>query len=207
MKLHNRTDWPDWMLRRMVAWCAKQIELPMRAVEAASFGRRSDGAYSGHAWYAGRIRVTIGPATAYPTREHIYPDRKSKAYTAPAFADPIEGLIGVTAHELAHIYCYQQGSWKGRAKSYVGERRTMHEERRILDLFRADRAALLAAWNEPPAAALKSKPSRQERNEARIRKQLATWERKLKLAKTKVAAYRRKANYYDRVAAKRNPSK
>lgn len=66
MKLHNTTDFPDYFLRRMVSWCCREIGLPVRYVQEATFrkgGRchsRGTGA-SGHAYLdSHRIVVTHG---------------------------------------------------------------------------------------------------------------------------------------------------
>jgi ABC-type Fe3+-hydroxamate transport system substrate-binding protein len=42
-----------------------------------------------------------------------------------------------------------------------------------------------------------------DRRAARAAELLAAWERRLKMAKTKVGKYRRKVNYYGAVAARR----
>ncbi len=61
MKLINSTDFPDHFLRRMVAWCCKQIDCSPKILSGATFRNRSHGAYSGRAWgSAGRIVVRIG---------------------------------------------------------------------------------------------------------------------------------------------------
>ena len=75
---------------------------------------------------------------------------------------------------------------------------------RVLRTFRESRESLLAEWNTPPKQReSKPKPSRQERNAVRAASNLAAWERKLKLAKTKVSKYRKQVRYYERVAASR----
>lgn len=214
MKLRNTTEWPDYMLRRMVSWACEQVELPLAKVKQARFGRRSHGAYRGQGGYGYGILVRIGPASEYPVEPHHYPGRTSDAYMSPRMVDQIDGLVAVTAHELTHVReqlahreIRQQRMYKGlpRAKrAWNSERPTMFEERRVLLLFQANREALLAEWNEaPPAPARKPKATRAERNEKNARTKLAEWERKLKLAKTKVSQYKVKVRRYDRIAANR----
>src|SRR5574343_1227785 len=177
MKLTNTTHWPDWFLRRMVAWCCR--ELGVKGLRAARFTECSD-AFRGRAWRGSRrILVRIGDVTHYPEK---YPGRVH----APTIilADRIEALLHVTAHEVAHHARWQDGQHRHR------EARVDGMTLPLLEKFRASRDALLAEWNETPAATpVKPKPSRAERNEAKARKLLAAWERKLRLAKTKTAGY------------------
>lgn len=110
--------------------------------------------------------------------------------------DRLAALVAVTAHELSHLLP-GVGS---------GERRTRHEERKAVEAFEAERESLLEEWSKPTARVEKPKKSRQEVNADRNAKLLAQWERKLKIAKTKVAKYRRKRRYYERAAASKGPS-
>lgn len=204
MKLANSTDWPNHFLRRMVAWCCRQIDLPPSSVRLATFRNRTTCSYSGHAWGSMRFVVSIGPDSRFPTGGHLYPGRTDEAYRAPVFADRIECLVAVTAHELTHLREYEQRRRNPAIRT--GERRTMHNERRILEQFRAERESLLAVWNEaPPERQATPKLSAVERRAAAAEKALAQWQRKLKLAQTKVKKYKTKVRYYDRKAASRAP--
>jgi ABC-type Fe3+-hydroxamate transport system substrate-binding protein len=70
--------------------------------------------------------------------------------------------------------------------------------------FRESRETLLADWlREKPQRPAKPKPSVVDRRAERAAELLAAWERRLKMAKTKVSKYRRKVNYYGAVAARR----
>jgi hypothetical protein len=218
MKLKNSTDFADYFLRRMVAWCCKKLGLPQSVVKAAQFRNRSGYAYSGRAWCGSmRFVVSLGPEDRYPTQAHLYPGRTSEAFRSPAYADRIEGLIGVTAHELTHlreVWTERQlhverhvrlkmfGGPQKLVKRRRGERRTRFEERRVIEIFRAERESLLAQWNEPPAEKpAKPKPSAVERRAESAILSLAQWQRKLKLAQTKVRKYKQKVRYYERKTA------
>lgn len=204
MKLTNSTDWPDYFLRRMTAWCAKQINLPMRAVKRGHFGKRSRGSKNGRAWYSMRFRVMIGPASEFPIAAYVYPGRTHERYTLPALADREEALVEVTAHELTHLRCYLRWRTSGRIRKFDagGELHSTHEGRRVLELFKANRAALLAEWSaaraEKPA---KPAASLQEKRAAKAAADLERWQRKLKLAQTKVRKCKRKVAYYDKAIA------
>src|ERR1039457_6442142 len=59
VKVQNSTDCNDTFLRRMVAWCCREIGLPVRWVRQARFTNYSH-TYRGRAWRSGRILVRIG---------------------------------------------------------------------------------------------------------------------------------------------------
>lgn len=201
MKLKNTTDFPDYFLRRLVSWCCRQLDYPVRQLRAAEFTKTRH-AFCGRAWSSRRILVRIGEDTnidgapRYP-RERKYPDRKY----APTctLQDRIEALIKVTAHELAHLSRWNDGVYRNR------EARVDGMAIAVLEKFRVDRDKLMEAWSEVPKhREAKPKPSRQEQNAQRAAASLATWERKLKLARTKVAKYKKQVNRYERIAASRN---
>ena len=77
---------------------------------------------------------------------------------------------------------------------------TCREEMRILRLFRAAKETLLAEWNTPPVDAYTARPvmSIQDKRASKARAQLAAWQRKLKLATTKVHKLKARVQYYER---------
>ena len=200
MKLRNSTPWPDHFLRRLVSWCARQVGLPPSKVRNVQFRNRSKRSYSGHAYGGGRIVCSVGPAHRFPTN----PDHRP-GMDGESFADQLEALVAITAHEVRHLWQYAN------RKSNVldAERRTEHDARwhevRALRTFRENREALLAEWSvEPAARPVKSKPSVQEQRAAKVQASLDRWQRKLKLAQTKIRKLKRQAAYYDKsLAAKR----
>lgn len=200
MKIKNTTEHPVWFLRRMVAWCAKEIGFPVSEIRLAEFGKRSRGEFNGRAWYRSRrIRVVIGPASEFPVAPYLYPGRKSDAFMSPEFRDQLEALVGVTAHEIAHLFQYHGRSGNAARR---GERVTQHWERKLTELFRDNREALIAEWSiEPTLRAAKPKQSAQDRRAEKAANMLAAWQRKAKLAATKIKKYKRQVAYYDRATA------
>lgn len=183
-----------WFLRRMTAWCAKEIELPMRQVKVAVF-RNSRSLWGGCArCWRGQItlcvaKVITGP---HPTRTH------RNRFSVGVLADRMEILIHVTAHELAHIYQYVE-----KAKTRIGgslgggEEATDHLAAAVLAKFRQERDALLNAWNVEPAQGLRGPVlSVTERRALKAQKDLDRWQRRLKLAQTKVRKLKRRVAYY-----------
>lgn len=245
MKIKNTTDWPDYFLRRLVAWCCRELQMPARNIREAVFRNRTGFSYSGHCDLWGRIVVSIyrpmKPVIEEITgkqragQEHL--NRILKRSAMAAMVDPvhlkthkfcgcycerseaekrvrdwtpqaeraqcINDLVRVTAHECAHrMQTIEKSMTRRHGKRQGGsERRTCKHERDVLAKFMANRDALLAAWNEPPKTNVTPKLNRAEKNEAKARKLLDAWKRKLKLAKTKVSTYRSKVRRYNRIAA------
>ena len=199
--MKNTTDFPDHFLRRMVSWICKEFDLPAKALKGAEFKRYS-GTCRGLAW-RGNIRVNIGDADKFPSKAWNY-----RGGMVPACVDRVEGLVAVTAHELWHLVQFRE-----KVNRRGMERRAVFMERTLLDKFRGDRPALLAAWELPPKQRPKAPQlTRKEANAKRAADSLERWERKLKLAKTKVRNLKAKVRRYDRdgtlaaMASKRNPS-
>lgn len=205
MKLKNTTDFPDHFLRRMVSWCCKELELPVRKVRNAAFGNRTNSAYSGHAWYSMRIHISIGPEKFFPTGGHLYPGRTSEAYRTPMMNDRTEALVSITAHELTHLRTYD--TFRSRPmirqmrRGIGSERQTQYEMRRLTELFRANREVLLANWNAVEEKAESPKVPAVEKRAAKVEADLARWTSKLKLAQTKIRKLRQRQRYYERKQA------
>lgn len=194
MKVTNSTSWSDRYLRRMVSWCCKQLGAPTSIVRHAVF-RNSRTTLGGAArQWCSQITVCVGRAHHFPC---------DVGYGRGVYQDPTECLVAVTAHELFHLEAGRKGSPNyqstrggGTARQRAGhssEAVTCREEARVRDLFRADRVALEAQWDEPLVVANRSAAKdpqvvKQEKLEA----QLANWERKLKYAETKVRKLRRR---------------
>lgn len=203
MKLRNTTHWPDYFLRRMLRWVCQQIELAPREINRAEFGKRASGCWNGRAWWSGRIRVVIGPADCFPVEPYQYPGTTDPAYLSPRCVDQLEGLIAVTAHEATHIRQYRQRGRHG--KRLNSERPTRFEERRVLELFKQQREQLVAEWSAPPPAKAKTVITPQVQRAAKALRDLTRWQRKLKLAQTKVKQYKRRVNYYDSLGIAASP--
>jgi hypothetical protein len=197
MKLQNTTDWPDWFLRRMVAWCCRQIGMPQRTILGATF-RNSRGAWGGAArtWLK-RITVCVGPESRFPASCGTHEPGES-------FADRLECLVAVTAHEAYHVAAEWADEHRQRTRGKrhgSSERRTCLEEMRILRLFRANREFLLADWSRAIERPAKPKASIQDKRAAKAQADLERWQRKLKLAQTKCRKLKQRVAYYDKALA------
>jgi hypothetical protein len=195
VKLLNSTDFPTHFLRRMVAWCCRQVEYPVSCVREAQFRNRTSSCYSGHAYGSRRIVASVGPASMFPFGPDSRPGLAGMVLT-----DRLECLIAITSHELAHLHQYANRR-TAKLKSRVEFDARWHEVK-ALEAFRVSRERLVAEWSAEPerSAALSApKPSLIEQRAAKAAADLVRWQRKLKLALTKVRQYRRKVTYCGRL--------
>lgn len=202
MKLENSTDYPPHYLRRMVAWCCRELGMPARFCKSATFRQRRKPRFSGHAYHwrgGGDIVVSLAPDSFFPWTENA--EWLRVAGIVRTLNDRTECLVNVTAHELRHLQAELEGERTRGDGLRIGssERATEHDAQKVLAAFRADREALEVAWRVAPP--VKAKPSAVDQRAAKVNAALERWQRKLKLAQTKVKQYRRRATYYQRKAA------
>lgn len=195
VKLINTTDYSDTFLRRMVSWCCKQLGLPARRLKQARFGN-SRRHFGGMAYWRSRIGVRIGGDDCNHEVKHW----KFRDGFQIVTHTRLEVLVSVTAHEIAHIEQFWRLGDKGRCV----ERNTEGMAYAVLKAFRLAQDTLVAEWGQEAKEAPKVAPSVQERRQQAVMAKLAAWQRKMKLARTKVAKYQRQARYYEKaIAAKR----
>lgn len=190
MQLKNSTDWSDRFLRRMLTWCCNEIGYKVRDLRGVQFRNRKTKHYSGRA-YLNQRRIVVSIAAREFQR--LMTCRAHIAGKPIILHNRLEALVKVTTHELAHL-C----QWRDGRRKLVEHDADWHAGH-VLDLFRADHEQLIAAWSataERPKAPAKSK---QQVNADKAEQFLVTWQRKLKLAQTKVKQYRAKVRRYERL--------
>ena len=188
----------------MLRWVMQQLDIPAGDLCQATFRKRTGAAYSGHCW-GRRFVCSIGPASEFPvTATHYYSKRKDTSYLGGDPQNQIEGLLEITAHELGHVEQFRHARTVNYRRGSFTERKTQFYGRKILELFRPQAEQLIAEWSAVPVSKNRTPAlTKAERNELKARKALERWERKAKLAKTKVSQYRQKVRRYDRIAAAR----
>jgi hypothetical protein len=224
MELINSTPYPDRFLRRMVSWCCRVLELPVSKVRKIRFRNREDGFTSGYCYdTSGEIVVSVGvpryqpespllrePGLVFRSERGSYPDPTVRILVGPPeklVQEHHRDLVRVTAHELAHRMLWLEGSRTrfsrryNRARRGSSEQQTIWFENMVLEKFQAKKDELLAAWLREPEravarAAVSKDPNREKLEKARG--DLARWQRKLKLAQTKVRKYKGRVTYYER---------
>ena len=188
MELKNTTDFPNHFLRRMISFCCRELDLKIKRVRCASFGNKTTGgAYRGLAHTFG-FRVSIGTKKFFAVDGKEHPEHR------------VRTLVDVTAHELAHLDNYVAGNRSRQGGGWGGsERWTQHKADLVMQVFEKRPDELIAAWSKEPAVRCTApkKPLVEQRAE-HARKMLTTWNRKLKLAKTKQKHWAAKVRYYEK---------
>jgi len=196
MNLINSTDYSDQFLRKMLKWVCKQLveSLPgnlkpdlfghLNQVQLTNFS----GTSRGRAWPY-RIFVRIGAENKFPADEWLY--HNSKVEARP---DRICGLIGTVAHELSHVLDYT--NHKDTNRRYR-ENRAVWNSNDIVKKFLADREALLEYWSRERKTVQKPVLSLQDQRFSKIQTSLDRWQRKMKLAQTKIRKLKARARYYE----------
>lgn len=199
--------YPRHVVRRAAAWAAKQIGMESKhlkriTVEVGYRRSRHGGGWGG--WYRhGRrlAQVLLSPVPlTYPAS---MANNISERESGRDANDEWELFVAILAHELEHARAYAvAATWQDHAR-LNHEPRVRAVDWRVLLTFRDHREALLAEWTREPAAReRKPVPSVVERRAARAADLLAKWERRLRLAKTKVTKYRRRVGYYEKAGKK-----
>lgn len=194
MKLRNSSKWSDRFIRRMLAWCCRQVGYKVRRIVDAQFRTRTHACYSGHAYGSRRIVVSIGHDCFFPTTADTRP-----GIEGVVFADRLEALVAVTVHEIAHLQQYaERRSLALRQHGIIEHNARWHEVRALAD-FRAAREPLVSQWEaEPVLSAARSAPKLTviEKRAMKAATDLERWKRKLTLAKNKVRKYTARVAYY-----------
>ena len=196
----NHPLFPDHLVRRCVSWIASQLDTTTdRLTVITGPKQRQHRGY--HGWYrhsSRRVEAYVGEAVAYPQR--IGHNRAEAAWEA---ADPLELLVYLLAHELTHAAAYRVAYHDRERLAFLNhEPRVRASGYRVMLAFRADREQLLAAWSVPPAPRPpRPRQSEADRKAARTSRLLSQWERRLKLATTKVRKYRQRVACLERAAA------
>ena len=184
MRLKNSTDFPDHYLRKMTSWCCRKLGLPVRYVQSAEFRNRHTTIYSGHAYlYQHRIVCSVAASGDHAGRADI--------------------LVGLTAHELSHLEHFRRGDrTRGHGKGVGGSEKSVEwHAARVLDAYRAKRAELEAKWLRPRATRERPSLSPVERRAAKAVRDLEKWQRRLKIAQTKLKKAKARMAYYAKRAA------
>lgn len=215
MNIKNTTEYPDYFLSRMLTWVCRELELPRAKLTEASFCNRNDGLTSGRAWYPDcRIHVSLGVVRWFkdPPQDPEIQVREVRddwgKHSVPIWPShlrtrQVDDLVRVTAHECFHVYAYVNDIRTRRIAKHhrpgSSEPQTRWHERQVLRAFQAQREELLARWmRKPSRRAQAPKPPAEELERERVADHLKRWERKLKLAQTKVRRYRRELKRAER---------
>lgn len=197
MKLKNSTTLSDRFLRRMTGWVRAEVGLPAAKLRQANF-TKTRRYCRGRAWSSGRIlvRVNVNRTEGYPLNWH----HRGVELNLP---DALASLVYVTAHEVCHLLNWHVPGRDRELRQHRDlEPHCVRVGKRIMEMFLANREALLAKWNEPgKERQIKPTVSVSEKRTAKAQADLDRWLRKLKLAQTKVKKLKVKVAYYERKQA------
>lgn len=201
MKLKNHTRLPDYFLRRIISWCCKEIGYSTRRIDIAEIrNRKNDGRLSGHAQGSRKFCISIPRNFQTDEPENVLPSDLA-----------LESLVRVIAHEVFHLWAHHEGirSRRNRKTRGSSERQTIRHEIMVLEAYRKCRLELLDKWSVRPKRKSRARTnppkSKVESRAKNARKKLSEWQRKHKLAQTKLKFWRKKVKYYDRtISAKRS---
>lgn len=149
MRLTTSIGWNRPWLRQMVRFCCKHLDYPYERLDSATFTRCHNAAFRGWAYcQAHVIRVKINPLNTYPLTSS-----RLKSLPAVTHADPVELLVRITAHEIAHLERWDRFARKlhdeGKRDALL-EADTERHARRVLEDFRRLRPAVLESWGDDP---------------------------------------------------------
>ena len=206
----NHPGYSATVVRRAARWAAKQIGMEAKVLRTLTVEvgyRKSRSGLGWGGWYRhGQRLVQVllcrdRAADEYPTSMAHNSEERSAGRDV---RDEWELFVAILAHELEHARAFAIARDHTERRRLNSEPRVRAIDWRALLAFRESRDTLLAEWlREKPQRPAKPKPSVVDRRAARAAQLLAAWERRLKMAKTKVGKYRRKVNYYGAVAARR----
>jgi hypothetical protein len=148
MEIVNTIGWRTPWLRRVVAYCCRELGYPAARITKATFRKAHQMYWAGKARCLTReISVKISPTNRYPI------DSKAHRGLAPTpLVDAVEVLVKLLAHEIAHIERWERFArdWRRRGRrDTLLERDTEAPARGVLAAFRAVRERLLSAWGDP----------------------------------------------------------
>jgi hypothetical protein len=150
MRIQSTIGWEKEWLRRVVTYCCRVLDYGPANVNTAFFSLAHNTTYKGRAYLLRHnIRVQINPLATYPIRAAT-----QRGLPDLYHLDPVELLVGITAHEVAHLERWdrfaRQWSRAGNRDANL-ERDTEALARTVLADFRANREKLMARWGEAGA--------------------------------------------------------
>jgi hypothetical protein len=183
MKFRNTLgpDYPDHAIRRMLSWVAREVGYPIRKLRRADFCK-SRNHWGGLCHGNYRIGVRVGVKESWPCTHRRFG-------LSHVCHDPWDALIATTAHELAHSLDYIESGT-------TNERSADLQTQQVYQLWLTQKESLLPQWRSEPVKRQTDSSTLQQRRALHAQTMLARWQRKAKLAATKIRIYKRKVAYY-----------
>ena len=206
----NRSRWPDIFVKHIARFCAQKTGVSKKGrygftVKRASYRQR----------WSGRGGITFGrmslPRRAYGPDFFPYQSGYStyKWVNKKPLYSMGELFLMVIAHEMTHATDGNPLNFRDGSSNYdmaTCENHTHHRAHDIVEMYRKDRVKIMRRIRaemrkaREKAKVKKRKPTTDEKRAKSLAAQ-KRWERKLKLAQTKVAKYKRSVSACDRAIA------
>ena len=191
MRITSSLPQPSAVLRKMTIWVCRQIGVSSRKMRVRFARSRAHGGYTGRCYTHGRLSVRIGKAIAYPMESNRFGQ-------SCVCQDDWDTIVLILAHEVAHYGDHRDGTSSN-------ERSAEWQSVKVLSVWQQERYMLLAQWLIEAVAKCKkaTRTAPQDRRAEKATKMLTAWQRKAKLAATKIKKYKRQVAYYEKVLAAR----
>jgi hypothetical protein len=201
MKIVNRSQWPTWALKVLCRWVAARSDVPRRYT--FTFRSTSRGGWRGTGakfWQTIRLARRYRPAKGWPMTSRYYTAGKTRSnFPEVTHRTNLELLVGLMCHEARHSTTHDEFLCEvAEVKGLEAFRLEWPIIRQRLKEARREHQALRQRHHEK-----RSDPSPKLESSMKL---LAMWQRKAKLARTKIKKYERLIRYYSgKVAAKVGP--
>lgn len=199
MKITDTTGhYSDRFIKKLIQFCCKTLGMPANWITRVDFRGRTDGYVCGRAWWGGRILIRFDKTNNGP---HHW-TRRVVDVQCP---DLISTIVFVAAHECQHVMNYNDGSHNKLTKARDLEPHCDRRGKFVMLKFLEKREALLKEWTGEPTILQETVVVEEVKPEPspkllKAQADLARWQKKLKLAKTKVKKYERKLKYHQKKA-------
>ena len=140
MRVINNTPLSGRVLRRMIVWVAKELDLPLSYVEKVRFK------VTGKAWASGvatgtpskgDVLIRVGATGMFP----LFAQYRKRAPVLIHF-DWWDILVALLAHELWHLADYRAGRWS------IDEAQNERVSKMVVGEFNKDRVGLILKWRK-----------------------------------------------------------
>lgn len=207
----NRSGWPDWFVKPVARWIAARAGID-RAYQLNLVGTRDTRRLAGRAWgHCSRVRVhrRFSPHGGWPYTTKYWKYKWSFTYQ---LHNRLEAFVDIVAHEMFHATGGHPSKFRKDGRTDVASMEMACERfsKATVEAFRVEWPALRAKCiaelrrdrdRRKAKVIAKSDPTPKL---DRAAKNLANWQRKAKLAATKIKKYKQQVRYYEgRVAAKK----
>lgn len=204
LKIVNRSGWPDWFAGPVARWIASRVQPEAEQYTLVLPSHASRDGFSGTGrTKSSRVRINRRMRGPFPYTTRYWRYRWSTPFDLRC---RVEAWVYIVAHEMCHAAQGRRSKWRqadGRADVASMEATCERIARQAVEAFRIEwpkrlRARCMEALRrerqqQARRRARRSDPARKLADAEAMAKR---WRAKLRLAKTKLKKYERRAAYY-----------